>query len=76
MQYVNQIATESLNWKNLGPVVDGYRDLIAPVVKADTRKLSSNEAFQTATGSDKAAGESMSIHKFAAERSKFLTSAK
>ncbi len=76
LQYVNQIATKSLNWKNLGPVVNGYRDLIAPVVKADTRKLSSNEAFRIATGSAKDVGDAMSIHKFAIERSSFLTSKK
>ena len=78
MQYVKQIANESLNWQNLGPVVEGYRDLIAPVVKADTRRLSSWEAFEAATSSkDSSADDApMSLRKFAVERSKFLLSQK
>ncbi|WP_372720886.1 CotH kinase family protein, partial [Novipirellula sp.] len=78
MQYVAQIANESLDWSTLGPVVNGYRDLIAPVVKADTRKLDSTEAFVTATRSVAELAEDstapMSLQKFAVERSKFLKS--
>ena len=75
LQYVEQIAKESLNWRKLGPVVEGYRDLIDPLVKADTRKTTSYEAFEMATrsGSDSTDGP-MSLNKFAVERSKFLTS--
>ncbi len=73
LQYVNQIAEESLDWQQLGPVVDGYRDLIAPTVKEDTRKLSTYEAFLAATRSDSDGAEGpMSLRKFAVERSEFL----
>jgi hypothetical protein len=75
LKYVNQIADESLAWSKLGPVVEGYRDLIEPLVKADTRKLSTNEAFLAATSSDlKETGDQMSIKKFATERIKYLKS--
>ena len=75
LQYVNQIAEDSLAWQKLGGVVSEYRDLIDPLVKADTRKLSSYEAFVAATrsGTDKA-GQQMSLHKFAVERSEYLQS--
>lgn len=76
MGYVNQIATESLDWNKLGPVVEGYRDLVEPLVKQDTRRLSSYEAFQASTRSGESAEAApMSLYKFAHERSKFLTSA-
>ncbi|EMI15787.1 Spore coat protein CotH domain protein [Rhodopirellula maiorica SM1] len=78
MQYIEEIANNSLDWSRLGPVVNGYRDLIAPAVKADTRKLDSTEAFVTATRSDadpqEESTEAMSLQKFAIERSKFLKS--
>ena len=73
LQYVNQIAQDSLDWQKLGPVVDGYRDLIAPTVKEDTRKLSSYGAFLAATQSDSdGPDDTMSLRKFASERSEFL----
>ncbi len=56
LQRVYQIAESSLDWKTLGPVVAGYRQLIEEEVKADTRKLATLEAFQLATV-DKADGE-------------------
>jgi hypothetical protein len=75
MKYVNQIADESLAWSKLGPDVEGYRDLIEPLVKADTRKLSTNEAFVAATSSDLTkTGDQMSIRKFATERTEYLRS--
>ena len=51
--YVKELAETWLDWKNLGPVVKNYHDLIAEDVKEDTRKLSSFEAFEKATA-DKA----------------------
>ncbi|QEF96394.1 Inner spore coat protein H [Stieleria maiorica] len=71
LQYVDQIVEESLSWSKLGPVVNDYRDLIDPLVKADTRKLDTYDAFVAATGTDDG-GEQMSIHKFAVERSEYL----
>ena len=49
MSYVKRIATEWLDWEKLGPVVGQYRALIDEHVKADTKKLTSYEAFRTTT---------------------------
>ncbi|MBI3864810.1 MAG: CotH kinase family protein [Planctomycetia bacterium] len=48
LHYVRMIAEESLDWKNLGPVVAQYRALIEKEVEADTKKLESFEDFQRA----------------------------
>lgn len=72
LQYVKEIATNSLDWQELGPVVDGYRDLISPIVKLDTRMSNSFEAFTQATRSNRIDEQPMSLHKFAVERRKFL----
>ena len=72
LEYVKAIATNSLDWQELGPVVDGYRGLISPVVKQDTRMSNSFEAFNQATRSDRIDEQPMSLHKFAVERRKFL----
>jgi hypothetical protein len=85
---VRQIADESLDWSQLGPVVAQMRELIDAEVKADTRKLSSYEAFLAATASDPprpdAAGQprderfrgperpTMSLREFADKRRQFL----
>lgn len=80
--YVREIAEKSLDWKNLGPIVAGYRELIEEDVKADTKKLSSLEAFQAATADEPAAANaapapgrgrpSMSLRAFADARRKYL----
>ncbi|MBS0207287.1 MAG: CotH kinase family protein [Planctomycetes bacterium] len=53
LSYVRKIADESLNWESLGPVVASYRELISKDVKEDTRKLSTYDAFLTATSPKK-----------------------
>ena len=50
--YVHDIAEKWLDWKTLGPLATRYQVLIADEVKADTRKLSSFDAFQTGVGGD------------------------
>jgi hypothetical protein len=45
--YVREIATKWLDWRTLDPLVRQYHALIAADVKADTRKLDTNEAFDT-----------------------------
>ncbi|TWT78726.1 Inner spore coat protein H [Planctomycetes bacterium CA13] len=76
LEYVHQMANESISWQHLGPVVEDYRQLIEPLVKADTRKLTSYEAFQAAANPDTVPAEHpMSFRKFADERSAFLISA-
>lgn len=44
LEKVKELA-EELDWERLGPQVDAYRQLIEKEALADTRKLSSNEAF-------------------------------
>ncbi|HKB03135.1 MAG TPA: CotH kinase family protein, partial [Gemmataceae bacterium] len=72
---VRRIADEDLDWKNLGPVVAGYRKLIEKEVEADTRKLDSFEAFQRATADTATAvgrGREMSLRAFSDGRRKYL----
>ncbi|MCA9236665.1 MAG: CotH kinase family protein, partial [Planctomycetales bacterium] len=72
LQYVRDIAEQQLDWAHLGPRVQHYRDLIAPVVEQDTRKTSTTEAFLKATAVDGEATDS-SLRGFAEQRSKFLS---
>ncbi|HVJ68060.1 MAG TPA: CotH kinase family protein [Caulifigura sp.] len=81
LQMVKTIATESLDWKNLGPKVDAYAKLIEPEVAADTRKLSTPAAFQQAVAAGPANGEKppegrrrISLKEFADQRREFLLS--
>jgi spore coat protein CotH len=46
--YVREIAARGLDWTTLGPRVDAYRAVIAGAVKADTRKLDADDAFDAA----------------------------
>ncbi|MBQ16372.1 MAG: spore coat protein CotH [Planctomycetaceae bacterium] len=48
LENVRTIAATSLDWKTLGPVVQGCRSLIEKEIKADTRKLDPFEAFLAA----------------------------
>ena len=83
--YVKAIADRDLDWKDLGPIVAKFREQIGPELKADTRKLSSYDAFLAAVSSDakaaapapKAArgrgpGGGMSLRAFADGRRKYL----
>lgn len=45
LQYCREIATKWLDWNRLGPVATKAQSLIAQDVRSDTRKLSTNEAF-------------------------------
>ncbi len=76
LQNIYTIANEQLNWKNLGPVVAAYRKQIEADVKADTRKLSSFEAFASATADSLPAGgargREMSLRQFADQRREYL----
>ncbi len=71
LQYLREIAGESLDWKQLGPKIESWKSLIAEEVRADTRKLMSNRAFEAATDlEDPARPES--LREFIELRSKFL----
>lgn len=76
LEYVRTIARESLDWRNLGPIVDRYEALIAKEVEADTRKLTSFTAFQQAVAEkpNEGAGDRRhpSLINFAEGRRKYL----
>ncbi|WP_202947344.1 hypothetical protein [Zavarzinella formosa] len=77
LENVRKIATDSLDWKNLGPVVAQYRKLIEAEVKADTRKLESFDAFERTTADSPATGgggrgRDFPLRTFADQRRKFL----
>lgn len=77
---VKTIASQALTWDALGPIVAQYRELIGDEIKADTRKLTSYEAFLRATADDLPAADAalqqgrprMSLRQFAEQRSQFL----
>jgi len=84
LQHLRAIAEKSLDWKQLGPIVAQYRTLLAKEIEADTRKLSSYDAFLRATADDGGAapagpapagrgpGGGMGLRAFAEQRSRFL----
>jgi CotH kinase protein len=79
LEYVRQIAQDSLDWNKLGPVVAEYRALIADAVQRDTRKLSTFEAFERATADEPAKGDrtnerEISLRTFADKRRAYLLS--
>ena len=71
LQYVRIIAEKSLDWNELGPVVANYRSLIEKEVDADTRKLSTLDAFLEATA-DTPSEEGQGLRGFAEKRREFL----
>jgi spore coat protein CotH len=79
LNHVRTIAEEWLDWNKLGPVVARYRALIEKEVEADTRKLSTFAAFQSATSETRPAEElpgarhgAMNLRQFAEKRSAYL----
>ena len=73
LQYIRIIAEKSLDWNELGPVVAGYRDLIEKEVEADTRKLSTLDAFLQATDDSVSKdGAGTGLRGFAEKRREFL----
>ncbi|MGQ9589983.1 MAG: CotH kinase family protein, partial [Planctomycetota bacterium] len=69
LECVQRIAEESLDWERLGPIVEGYRSLIAKEIEADTRKLFSFAAF-TDEGDEQ--GREVGIRTFAEARRTYL----
>jgi hypothetical protein len=76
--YVRRLAEESLDWKNLGPIVAQYRSLLDKEIEADTRKLSSYDAFRKAvadvpvTAAPQGRRPSLSLRAFAEQRRRYL----
>lgn len=52
LEYIRDIATNSLDWEKLAPKIEAWRALIGPDVESDTHKLYSTEQFTTATYGD------------------------
>jgi spore coat protein CotH len=77
LENVRTIARDWLDWNKLGPLVDGYSQLIGKEVEADTRKLTSYAAFQqtVSAATDNATPEGRgrtSLKAFAEQRRKYL----
>ncbi len=75
LKNVKTIAEKSLDWKTLGPIVAGYRELVSEELKLDTRKLESHEAFLRTTADTvegTARGREMALRTFADQRRKYL----
>lgn len=67
LMYVKEIAEKYLAWDHLGVKVSDARNLIIDEVKADTRKLMTDEAFLAAT--DAKAG---ALREFCTKRAEYL----
>ena len=75
---VRTLAEEWLDWKKLGPVATQFQSLIADEVKADTRKLSSFDAFKNGISEDveqegfRGPERMLSLKNFAEQRRAYL----
>ena len=76
LQYVREIAETGLDWKNLGPVVAGYRALLQHEIASDTRKLGTLDGFLEATAppekQNSGEAEPAGLYGFALKRSTYL----
>ncbi len=77
LRNVRTIAQDWLDWQKLGPIVSDHRQLIEKEVAADTRKLTSFEAFEQSlaeieAGDQRGEAARHSLFLFAKERRKFL----
>lgn len=77
LSYIRQIAEQWLDWAWLGPRVAQYRALIADEVRADTRKLSTYDAFELGvadrpTDRTRLVARVNSLRDFAEQRRAFL----
>ena len=72
LQYVREIAEESLDWQQIAPVVAQHAQLIEKEVALDTRKLESVEAFRQSTDMSASGENQASLRSFFELRRKFL----
>jgi hypothetical protein len=76
--YLREMTEQWLDWNKLGPVAQQYQALLAPELKADTRKLYSYDAFlksftdEPEGGSLRAPGAIISLKTFVEKRRAFL----
>jgi hypothetical protein len=76
LAHVKTIANDWLDWNKLQPVVNQYATLIDSEVLADTKKLTSYEAFRQSVSLDQRPAGSedrrMTLRTFADQRRQFL----
>lgn len=73
LQYVRDIARDSLDWKVMGPKIDAFRKLISEDITRDTRKLYTTEKFKTDVfGDSDEAPSASTIKGFIERRRAFL----
>jgi len=71
LQYLRLIARDHLAWEKMKPIVSDAKNLIEAEVKADTRKLVTNDGFLNATNLESPT-KPLSLREFAEKRSAFL----
>ena len=75
LQYLRILAQKSFDWDEIGPFVAGYRSLLEKEVEADTRKLSTFDAFLQATADTTSEeGRSGTLRSFFEKRRAYLLS--
>jgi hypothetical protein len=77
LSYVKEMAEQWLDWGKLGPIAEQYRNLIADGVRADTRKLTTTEAFEAGFAGEAGGGgdrgpQRISLKSFAEQRRAYL----
>ena len=73
LQTIYEVAEKGLDWTTLGPVMEGYRDRGQEWVKMDSRKLSSNESYDSGTSSVASnPNRELSLKQFAEQRRQYL----
>lgn len=77
LKHVRTIATDWLDWKKLEPLVNQHVALIGKEVEADTRKLSSYDAFRQSTSGEAteptvSRRPQQTLRSFAEKRREFL----
>ena len=77
LAYVRDIAEKHLDWNKLGPIAERYHNLIAPVVREETRALDTTEAFEKSLTTDlEGRGDfgriGISLKSFADQRREYL----
>lgn len=72
LHYLREIADKSFDWQNVAPLVAQHARLIEKEVAADTKKLTTLDAFLQATAQEPDAGNSGALRSFFDQRRKFL----
>lgn len=82
LQNIRELAEQWMDWNRLQPLVSGYAALIDREVAADTKKLTTYEAFRAGLGLSKPAAnantvpsrEGLDLKSFVTQRKAYLLS--